>query len=177
MPYKGQVAVVSADGGQWAAHDGTKWNATKKGPKIGRLLTVTVLGEDRIFLCRGANHNNLGKELLADLVVADLKPDGTWKKDTLETENVASAIVTASGDAVFCFYVKKVGDEEYDVRYRRWKGGTWEESVKVASESRRVNHLAAPQICPPDYAAIFWDQHFRKRGDPSEVKFVRVPNT
>ena len=37
-------------------------------------------------------------------------------------------------------------------------------------------HLAAPQVCPASYAAVFWDQHFNKRIDPSEVKFVRVPN-
>ena len=46
----------------------------------------------------------------------------------------------------------------------------------VATEAKRINHLAAPQICPTSYAAIFWDQHFRTRYDPSEVKFVRVPN-
>ena len=71
----------------------------------------------------------------------------------------------------------KVDNETYEVRYRRWRDGTWEPSVKVTTEVRRINHLAAPQVSPPDYATIFWDQRFRRRDDASEVKFVRVPNT
>ena len=72
--------------------------------------------------------------------------------------------------------MKKASGQAYEVRYRRWAGGRWGESVKLAVETRRINHLAAPQICPPGYAAVFWDQHFRSRADASEVKFMRVPN-
>ena len=179
VPYKDQVAVFTGDGSKWAYHDGAKWSQPQPGAKIGGLLTVTVLGDDQFFLCRGGGYHNLGKEMLNDLVVADRR-DGKWHVETLDKEKaIASAIITASGDAVYCFYVKKAGDEKepvYEVRYRRFRGGTWEPSVKLATEDRRINHLAAPQICPPSYAAVFWDQHSRSRVDPSEVKFVRVSN-
>jgi hypothetical protein len=178
VPYRGQVAVFTRDGARWAAHDGVKWGPTRKAVRLGRMTTFTCLGEEHLFMARGAAYNDLGRELLADLVVAHLQ-DGGWKKQQLEAANVGSAIVTASGEAVYCFYVLKRGEGEaavYEVRYRRWVGGRWGESVKIAEQRRRINHLAAPQICPPSYAAVFWDQHFRKRDDPSEVKFVRVPN-
>ena len=175
VPYKGQVAVFSLDGSRWAVHDGRKWLPARKGIKLGRLLTVTVLGADHFFLARGAPYDNRGREKLAGLVVADLS-EGKWNRQVLEEADVAGAIVTASGEAVFCFYVKKAGEDNYEVRYRRWLDGKWGPSVKIATEHRRVNHLAAPQICPPSYAAVFWDQHFRKRGDASEVKFMRIPN-
>jgi hypothetical protein len=176
-PYKGHVAVFSGEGESWAFHDGVKWSETRKGVKIGRLLTVTTLGDDHVFLCRGAAYSDLGNELFGDLAVADLQPDGSWKTETLESEKtVTSAIVTASGAAVFCFYVKKAADDRYEVLQRRWQSGTWAPPVRLAVESKRINHLAAPQVCPPDYAALFWDQHFAKPGDPSEVKFMRVPN-
>ncbi|MFO7900856.1 MAG: hypothetical protein R6V58_17565 [Planctomycetota bacterium] len=180
-PYKSSAAVFG--GGRrpkWQVHDGDRWLPPKQFPAPGRgLLTVTVLGGDHPFISRGAGYNNLGKEVLAeDLVVVHGKA-GEWKKETLARGKIGSAIVTASGDAIYCFYVEKVGDEEkpeYEVRYRRWKGGAWGESVKIATERRRINHLAAPQYSPPSYAAIFWDPHFEKRTQPSEVKFVRVPN-
>jgi len=181
-PYKDGVAAFGFGrrGLAWAVHDGTKWLPQQDGPAPGRgLITVTTLGADHVFVSRGGGYHNLGKEVLGKDVVVVRLQGGQWKKETLDTGRIGSAIVTASGDAAFCFYVKKTGDDEkpeYEVCYRRWKGGKWEPPVRVATEQRRINHLAAPQVCPPSYAAIFWDQHFEKRTDPSEVKFVRIPN-
>jgi len=181
-PYKDGVAALGSDrrGPKWAVHDGAKWLPPKPRPAIGRgLITVTTVGADRVCVARGGGYHNLGHETLAKYVVVALLDGGTWKRAVLDTGAIGSTIVTASGDAAYCFYVKKVGEPEkpaYEVHYRRWKAGKWEAAVKVATEDRRINHLTAPQVCPPSYAAVFWDQHFTKRTDPSEVKFVRVPN-
>ncbi|MCG3179650.1 MAG: hypothetical protein BIFFINMI_01991 [Phycisphaerae bacterium] len=176
VPWKGQVAVVGD--GVWAYHDGTSWSKDEKfdGKKLGRgLISATTLGEDRLFISRSAVYNDLDKESLSDLVVADMK-DGQWSFTQLEAENVSTSILTASGRAIYCFYVYKAGDAKYEVRYRRWADGKWANSVTLATEDRRLNHVAAPQYSPPDYAAVWWDQFFRNAGDPSEVKFCRVPN-
>ena len=181
-PYRDSVAALGSVRGRakWAVHDGTTWSPVKARPELGRgLMTVTTVGKDHIVVARGGGYHNLGNEVLGKDVVVTRLEGGNWKTETLDTGKIGSTIVTASGDAAFCFYVKKVGDDkkpEYEVRYRRWKGGAWQPSVKIATERQRINHLAAPQICPASYAAIFWDQHFNKRTDPSEVKFVRVPN-
>ena len=47
---------------------------------------------------------------------------------------------------------------------------------EMSAELGRRHHIGRPYGSPPDYAAVFWDQHFAKRTDPSEVKFCRVPN-
>ncbi len=188
VPYKDSVAVVG--GGQWQVHDGEKWLEPERLPDLGRgLLTVTALGNERVFIARGAGYSNRGDEVLADDLVVLHGKDGDWTKDTLAEGRVGSAIVTASGDAVYCFYVMRIDepdddedgeengqDPEYEVRYRRWKDGTWEEPVTLSTERQRINHLAAPQYSPASYAALFWDYHVETRADPSEVKFVRVPN-
>jgi hypothetical protein len=101
---------------------------------------------------------------------------GEWEKNELDSGAISADILTASGGAVFCFYVKKAG-EGYEVRYRRWKGGKWSDSVKIHTEEVRLNKLAAPLFCPPDYAAVFWDQQ-RPGGKRAKsfVKFMRIPN-
>jgi hypothetical protein len=181
VPYRDGIAALGGRRrAKWAVHDGRHWLPPKDAPNLGRgLLTVTVLGPDRVFLARGGGYSNPGKEVLGkDVVVARLEGDA-WKTDTLDTGAIGSTIVTASGESVYCFYVKKTGDKEnpeYEIRGRRWKDGRWEPSVRLATETRRINHLAAPQFSPPSYAALFWDQHFRTRTEPSEVKFLRVPN-
>ena len=65
---------------------------------------------------------------------------------------------------------------KHAVRYRRWKAGTWEPAVTVATETDAVNQLAAPVQCPPDYVALFWDQRWTSARDKSWVRFVRIPN-
>jgi len=178
VPYKGSVATFSVNGSTWQVHDGEKWTARQKGPGMGPIVSEAVLGDDHVFLARGARFNFSGeKETLADLVAADLA-DGQWRTETLEADkSVADAILTASGEAVFCFYVKKAAEDRYEVRYRRWKGGQWEPSEFVAAEGSRINHVAAPQTCPPSYAAVWWDMRPRatRRGGGA-LRFVRVPN-
>jgi len=186
VPYKGQVAAVATDGTAWQVHDGAKWGPRRKGPFGGKrrpghlVISEAVLGADRLFLCRSAGCDNSGRnEYLASLEVAHLE-GGTWKIDTLEEADIADSILTASGNAVFCFYVKKVNAGEtakYEVRYRRWQAGVWQPSVLVATETERINRLAAPTVCPPSYACVFWDQWARNAGKtPTWVRFARVPN-
>lgn len=176
VPYKEGVAVMG--GGIWAAHDGKAWGLEQKfdATKLGRgLISVTALDDEHLFVSRSAHYDNLDKETLSDLVVADMK-DGQWTFTQLDAENVSTSIVTASGKAVFCFYIYKAGEEKYEVRYRRWADGAWGKAVTLATDARRLNHVAAPQYCPPDFAVVMWDQFFRQRDEPSEVKFMRVPN-
>jgi hypothetical protein len=175
VPYKGSVAAVDVSGGSWQVHDGQKWGALQKGPNLGTVTSETVVGEDRIFLARGGRYGFDGsKEVLDELVVAELA-GGEWKKETLEPEkNVWDAILTSSGDAAWCFYVKKAADDKYEIRCRRWAGGKWGASELVATENGRINHVAAPQRCPPNYAAVWWDTRAEK--GPGEVRFARVPN-
>ncbi len=176
VPYKGGVAAFSTNGGAWQVHDGEKWGPKQKGPAIGGIVSGAILGEDHVFLVRGSNFNFSGaKETLADLVVAHHE-GGAWKKETLESANVADAILTSSGESVFCFYVKKLAADKYVVRYRRWKDGKWEPSQLVATEPARINHVAAPQRCAPDYAAVWWDTRPRTSKGKGELRFARIPN-
>ena len=178
VPFKGSVAAVSAGGGAWQVHDGERWGNIEK-ISFSKLSSGTVseaiVGEDHLFLARGGSFSNLGNENLAGLECMEYT-NGVWNKHELEKENVADVILTSSGDAVFCFYVKKNG-EKYEVRYRRWKSGTWEDSKLIAIENFRINHVAAPQKCPPDYAAVWWDEFkTEKRGKPTKLRFAGIPN-
>ncbi|MFH0980154.1 MAG: hypothetical protein V2A79_01265, partial [Planctomycetota bacterium] len=177
VPSKKSVAAVDVDAGSWQVHDGEKWGALQRGPAIGGIISEAVVGEDHVFLARGGRYGfDGGKEVLDDLVVADLA-GGEWKKETLESEkNVWDTILTASGDAVFCFYIKKAADDKYEIRYRRWSGGKWGPSEVVVTEPGRINHLAAPQKCPPNYAAVWWDTRPQTPKGQGEVRFARVPN-
>ncbi len=177
LPYKGGVAAFSTNGGAWQVHDGEKWGPKRKGPGIGGIVSGAVLGEEGVFLARGAAlYFNGSKETLNNLVASRLS-GGEWKTETLDAEkNVADAILTSSGKAVFCFYVKKLAADKYEVRYRRWKDGKWENSQLVASEPSRINHVAAPQKCPPNYAAVWWDMRPRTAKTRGELRFARIPN-
>jgi hypothetical protein len=179
VPYRGQVAAVGAKGYQ--VHDGTKWGPKRPGPKWPKtpkadgIVSETVLDEKQIFLARSARYRIRGPETPAALQVARQAPGG-WTVDVLEGEAVDGSILTASGQAVYCFYVKKAGEGKYEVRYRCFAAGKWGESVLLATEPFRINHVAAPQICPPSYACVLYDQHAAGRKDKSVVRFIRVPN-
>jgi hypothetical protein len=169
VPYRQDVAVFSIRGDQWQVHDGKKWGAVQKGPfasKDKTYLSCTVIGTDHVFISRREG----GK------LYAAHHSGGQWHKDELDGGTISADILTASGEAVFCFYVRKSG-EGYEIRYRRWKGGEWEPSVKLHTEQVQLNTVAAPLISPPDYAAVFWDQS-RPGGKRAKsfVKFMRVPN-
>ncbi len=167
VPYKEGVAVFNESGKSWQVHDGTKWAGTQKGPFKGKgsEITVSALGEDRLFLCR-----KQGEDLLA----AHLEGEA-WKTEKLDSGAIGSSILTASGQSMFCFYVKKSG-EGYEIRHRRFAGGKWEPSVKIATEQVKLNQVGAPMFSPPDYAAVFWDQHRPGQRSSSFVKFMRIPN-
>jgi hypothetical protein len=174
------VACFSATGTSWQVHDGKVWKPAEKGPfaaeKGAGAISLTRLGPDRIFAARAAHYDDGAKsEPLAALEVAVLD-GGAWKAEKLEDAGVSDATLAASGEAVFCFYAKKAGEGKYEVRARRWKAGKWGDSELVAAETERINHVAAPQFCPPDYAAVFWDQWAANAKTSTWVRFARVPN-
>ncbi|MFH1022038.1 MAG: hypothetical protein V1809_01455 [Planctomycetota bacterium] len=172
IPYKGQVAAFAYDGGQWAAHDGKAWGAAQKVPwkgGKGGQVGEAVLGDDHVFLVRAEG----------DKLCAMRLQGGAWQgPEELDSGKVGRPILSASGDAVFCFYVKteeEGGAAVYNIYSRRWKGGKWEPTEKVASEKDEINDLAAPTVSPPDYAAVFWDQVIKNK-KPSWIRFARIPN-
>jgi hypothetical protein len=180
VPFGDGVACFAGAGTSWQAHDGKAWGTVQKGPfaqdKGKGTVSLTCLGKDQLFAARAAAYDNGGKsEPLSALEVAALG-GGDWKIETIEDSGVSDAMIAASGGAVFCFYVKKAGDGKYEVRFRRWKDGKWEASELVAAETERVNHVAVPQFCPPDYAAVFWDQWTADSKKSAWVRFARVPN-
>jgi hypothetical protein len=167
VPYGDEVAVFSSSGSKWQVHDGSKWLKARTGPFKGKgsAITVSALGAKGAFLCR-----KQGEKLLASRLQG-----GTWKTEELDSGGIGSNILTASGENMFCFYIKKSADG-YEIRYRRFKAGKWEPSVKIATEQKRLNQVAAPMFSTPDYAAIFWDQHRPGSRSSSFVKFMRIPN-
>jgi hypothetical protein len=171
LPFQNHVAVLSANGARWQVHDGRAWGPPREGPfgkirKARGVISATVLGETGLFVSRFE---------IDKLKVARLR-NGTWTTDVLDSGAVPSNILTASGDNVFCFYIVKDG-ETYHVKYRRWADERWEPTVTLASEKVSLNQVAAPVFCPPDYAAVWWDQRRPKqRGATSFVKFMRVAN-
>ena len=184
VPYGEQVACVAGDG-SYQIHDGTKWGAKQAGPKwpgdrrqLG-LVSETVTGGNRLVLARSARYSSRGAvEPLGPLHAAWQTGSG-WKVETLEPGGVAQSILTASGDVAFCFYVRKADDGKREVRCRRLKEGAWGPSELLATESFRINHLAAPQTGPPSYAGVFYDQFIdmaKRRTATSVVRFIRVPN-
>ena len=179
VPYKTGVALFGHKGrkgtdgdASWQVHDGTAWGPVTKTGLGTPAHSATVVGKDHLFIATRRKR----------LVVADFN-NGKWTKETLEPDAVGDAILTASGKAAFCFYVKAVKEGEtttYQVRYRRWANGKWEPSVLVATEDWPINHVAAPKICPPDYAAIWWDERIttnnRHGKRPTMIRFARIPN-
>ncbi len=167
VPYGDEVAVFSGSGDKWQVHDGEKWGPPQPGPFKGKGsgVTAAVLGGKTVFLSR-----HEGEKLLASRLEG-----GSWKTEELDTGKILSDILTASGQTMFCFYVKKSG-EGYEVRYRRFVAGKWEPSVKIATEQVLLNQVGAPLVCPPDYAAVFWDQRRPNDKASSFVRFMRIPN-
>ena len=184
VPYGDRVACVAGDG-SYQVHDGTKWGAKQPGPKwpgdrrkMG-LVSETIIGGNQIVLARSARYSDRGvTEAVAPLYAA-WHTDAGWKVETLESGGVSESILTASGDVAFCFYIKRADGETREIRCRRLNGGVWGPSTLLATETFRINHLAAPQTCPPSYACVFYDQFIdmaKRRTATSVVRFVRVPN-
>jgi hypothetical protein len=168
VSYGQEVAVFSSIGDKWQIHDGNKWLKSAPGPfkkGKGSPITVSAVGAKGVFLCRTREDKLLAAHLA----------NGVWKTEQLDSGKIGSNILTASGKNMFCFYIKKSQDG-YDIRYRRFKAGKWEPSVKIATEQKRLNQVAAPTFSPPDYAAVFWDQQRPGSRASSFVKFMRIPN-
>ena len=199
VPFKGQVAAIAYNGSQWARHDGRAWTKAEKIPWSKARVrpgeaSEAVLGDDRIVLVRSQRPWK-AKDGPSDLVAMRLE-GGAWKgPETLATGAIGSSILTASGKAVFCFYILKAVAQpssaaegkdgapqpgaavpQVTIYCRRWKAGAWEPAVEVASESVPLNKLAAPTVSPPSYAAVFWDQLHTKGSGSTWVKFARIPN-
>jgi len=177
VPFKGQVAAIAFDGSRWAAHDGNAWGPTQKVPwkaARGGQASEAVLGADHIFLARAE-----GEKDAKTLVALRLERDQWQGPEALATGKLGSSILTASGAAAFCFYVlEEQGDGKplYAIYARRWANGSWGLPEKVATETDRINELAAPSVCPPTYAAIFWDQRTESPRQPTWLRFARIPS-
>jgi hypothetical protein len=174
LPYGDHVAVL---GGELQIFDGQQWSKPAKMPWSVPYSASATTAAGRIFIAVGGKYGNVAKRSSAGkLEVAELA-DGKWKTAVLEAGGVGDTILTASGDAVFCFYVKLGGEDGADtVCYRRWAGGRWGEAKTLAAESFIINRLGAPVISAPDYAAIFWDQHRTDRKQKLKLRFAKVPN-
>jgi len=177
VPYGGQVAAFAVDGARWAAHDGKAWGPVCEVPwksKARSRCSPAVAGEGRVFLARTEGKGDSTRLLAMRLV------KGGWHgPETLAAGNLGSSILTASGEAVFCFWVQVTrtpAGSTHAVRFRRWSDNAWGPPEEVASEAERINELAAPTVSPPSYAAIFWDRYVKNTRAPSWVRFARVPN-
>ena len=170
LPYKGQVALIAADGGKWQVHDGRRWSPPEPGPfgkvrKARGIISCSILGADQPFVSR----------FEVDKLSVARRVAGEWQVAHLDSGQIMSNILSASGDAMYCFYIRKNG-EAHEVISRRFKAGKWAPAVKLAVESAELNQVAAPMFCPSGYAAVFWDQRVTNRRKPTFVKFMRVAN-
>jgi len=165
VPFGDGVAAIALDGSSWQVHDGSNWGPLQKSTRLGGICSEAVPQPDRILIA--------GSEK-GVLRVMELK-DGQWGEPVELDTGVGDSILSASGEAAFCFYVKRTdaGDE---VRYRRCTDGRWEPSVLIATEGFTVNHVAAPTHCPPDYAAVWWDERATSGKAKTHLRFARVPN-
>jgi hypothetical protein len=178
LPYTSGIAAIGVE--EWQVHDGQKWLPRQKVPFAPAV--ATILDKDHIFLAN--THYRAGEQGAGGDLICARYVNGQWRKETLEGERVVDATLTAcrgSGKAVFCFYAKRAGNDDKptnEVRYRRWANGQWGASQLVAAEAFQVNHVTAPIVCPPDYAAVWWDQRKTKamRHKASALRFARIPN-
>jgi hypothetical protein len=199
-PFGDSLIAFSPNGMKYALGEGQGFSKWKETPAFGKSkryaeCTVVSIGGKQVFVSHGGNYrfNDYAKNIRrkrttmekiesaqqTDLAVAGF--DGKkWSHEILEESGVWESVLTASGDAVFCFYVKLTGTGEarrWNVYYRRWKDGKWEAAVRVAEDPVRINRLAAPRRCPPNCAVVLWD-HIVAKGEPgqADIKFARVPN-
>ncbi|MFP4058171.1 MAG: hypothetical protein ACLF0G_14990 [Candidatus Brocadiia bacterium] len=174
VPYRGQAAAFAYDASQWAAHDGQAWGPTRPVPwpaKRGGQASEAAPGEAHVVVARVEGEGR-GRRLVALHLV-----EGSWSEpETLAEGRLGSSILTASGDAVFCFYVVARGESRWAVRARRWKDGAWGPPATVAEETEPVNVVGAPTVCPPSYAAVFWDQRMDDPREASWLRFARIAN-
>src|SRR3989339_876976 len=177
--YGDSIAFFSYDCFKWKVYDGENWSSTRDMPTWCRYLkygtpyfagTATTIEEKKIFLAKGGNWSP------TNLVVTHLE-DGAWMTDTLVQDSlVLRSILTASGNSVFCFYVEQ-GLTEKLIKYRKYQNGVWESPVQIAAEVDAVNHLAAPMVCPPTYACVFWDQSVSSPfSNNGWVRYMRIPS-
>ena len=177
VPYGAQAAAFACDGSRWAVHDGTRWGPPARVPwqeERGGEASEATLGENRVFLARTE-----GEKDSTRLVAIRLEGTQWTEPETLAIGALGSSVLTASGNAVFCFYVLTEeirGQAAHNVYSRRWENGTWGLAERVATETERINQLAAPTVSPPGYAAVFWDQHAAHPRQSTWLRFARIPN-
>ncbi|MFH0919127.1 MAG: putative Ig domain-containing protein [Fibrobacterota bacterium] len=185
VPYGDSVAAFSEKGDKWKIHNGQAWSSERSVPVWGwhseydplyNYVTATVIEGDHIFLAKGGRYSNVKTERTTNLVATHYN-DGVWSAETLVTDSVViEAIITASGNAVFLFYVEKSVDSTYKILYRKWAGGSWSAGVELATETVRINRMAAPQICPPTYACVLYDELKQVSGQSTWIKFIKIPS-
>jgi len=176
LPYGDTVAVLG-HGGTWQIRKAEGWNEPQQMPwGVPYGATATAL-DKRLFLSRGARYSDTAAEPPIGALEVAVLDDGRWSTAVLEESGVGDTILTACADAVFLFYVRHAAGQPGDsVFARRWADGRWGPPLKVADESFRINHLAAPVIGAPAYAAVWWDQWKVPRGEKMKLRFARMPN-
>ncbi|MHC4916794.1 MAG: sialidase family protein [Planctomycetota bacterium] len=200
-PFGETLIAVNPAATKWAVQAGEGFTKWKDIPPFGKTArysecSVTSVEGKHFFAGRGGRYglNDYAKNIRrkrttmekieagmqTDLAVAHY--DGEkWDHAVLEEAGVWDSVLVASGERVFCFYAKVEKSVEagkkWVVLYRRWADGKWAEAVKVAEDPVRLNRLAAPRRCPPDFAVVLWDHTVAKGEDgPAGIKFARVPN-
>jgi hypothetical protein len=176
LPY-GETIAVLGHGATWQARGPDGWSVPQKLPwGVPYRGTATALGK-YLFLSRGAPYSDTAKEPPTAALEVAVFDDGEWTTMVLEESGVGDTVLTACGNAVFLFYVRHVDGQLGDsVFARRWSDGKWGLARKVADESLRINHVAAPVVGASDHAAVWWDQWKVPRGEKLKLRFARIPN-
>jgi len=177
LPYGHNGVAVFSGGTTWKIHDGTSWINGQTLPTwgTGSFSATSIIDDNRFFLAKGGSYNNTTGPGPTRLSAINFTKDGTPKLDTLEKDSVVESILSASGNAVFCFYVKLNSDSTWTVKYRKWKDNVWAPAVDISIETERVSRLAAPNHCPPTYACVFWDKYGGSASIATWVKFAKIP--
>ena len=177
LPYGNNGVAVFSGGTTWKIHDGTSWINGQTLPTwgTGSFSVTSIINDDHFFLAKGGSYSNVSGPAPTSLMVINFTKDGVPHLDTLENDSVVESIITASGNAVFCFYAKVNSNSTWTVKYRKWKDNVWAPAVDISTETEKINRLAAPKHCPPTYACVFWDKFGGSASIATWVKFAKIP--
>ncbi|MFH0982063.1 MAG: hypothetical protein V2A79_11035 [Planctomycetota bacterium] len=186
FPYKEHVAVVwnprDDSGGTpvaWCWFDGEKFSEPQVIDKAALMASAAAIPDGTVFVAMKPRRNGRG------LFVKRLA-GAEWKADPLDdgaAGAIGSVALTASGDEAFCFWMREEAKGEaksYPLLYSSWsRDGGWSQPVEIARESEPVHRIVTPEVCPPDYVPVFWDNGIRDNkpgwSDKLWVRFARVP--
>jgi len=194
VPYKDQVAVFGKDSifgdrnFHWQFFDGEKFQEGTPALPLAfadrrKILVQSAAGTPQgtlmaALLPRGGKRDNL---TTANLI------GGQWKLEQLDDGSageIGPVALTASGEKVFCFWVRKEtkeGTDTYPLLYALWepKGG-WGKPLEVTREAEAIHRIVTPVVSPPDYAPVFWDKWTPFKNEWKKnypwVRFARVPS-